>query len=250
MGLGNAKLHRMPEEDRLRAERLAAMSRLASIVGHELRNPLSSIKNTLWLVRETLKGVDLPEKDQRLPDFVEFADREIDAAVRIIADLLDFAKTDKLFFEPTNVNGAVQDALRTLNVPSNMQVQSSFDPAVGNIQADAIKIRQAFLRLAINAIEAMPGGGRLEVVTRVERAADGASRIFVSFRDTGIGIADSDRMKLFEPFYTTKQDRVGLGLAIAMAIARAHGGGINVESQLGRGSTFSVYLSMSPQKVG
>src|SRR6185436_20556878 len=148
-------------QDVLRAEKLAALGRLASIVGHELRNPLSSIKNTLWLVRESLKGMTLSERDKSLPDFVDYADREIDSAVKIIADLLDFSKTDKLMFEPTHVNVAVQDALKALRPAPELRVEESYGDPMPVIQADAIKIRQAFLRLALNAAEAMPKGGRL-----------------------------------------------------------------------------------------
>jgi signal transduction histidine kinase len=228
-------------DDQLRAEKLAAMGRLASIIGHEIRNPLSSIKNTLWLIGDSLKGIPLPEKDKGLPDFVAFADREVDSIVKIIADLLDFARTDKLFFEPTNVNGAAQDVLKTLSVPDNVRIEERYEPSIPTIQADAIKIRQAFLRLATNAIEAMPQGGTLEIATFLRKEPTG-TRIAVSFKDSGTGIAPEHRPKLFEPFFSTKQNRVGLGLVIASSVAKSHGGDVSVESDVGRGSTFTFTL--------
>lgn len=231
------------QDKAVKAERMAAIGQLASSVGHELRNPLGSIKNTIFYVRDSLG--DFPEiyqKDPTLLELLNIADGEIKSADNIISDLLDFSRVGRLAKELTDINELISGMQGVLTVPPAVKIIYDFDPALPKVMIDPQRIRQVFLNLSINAFHSMPKGGTLTIKTQLESGAETSSKKFflVDFTDTGTGISKENLKRIFEPLFTTKAKGTGLGLAICAGILENHGGKIIVESQIDRGSTFRV----------
>ena len=231
-----AKL-RTTQEHLLQSEKLASLGQLGAGVAHELNNPLGTI---LLYAESAYK--ECAEDDPHRADLGMIIS-ETKRCKRIVADLLNFSRQHQLVAQPTDLNLILQELIdlaprriKTVEV----RVVGDFDPQLPNIQADPHQLRQVFLNLTTNAVEAMPEGGTLTLRTR-----NGPSgMVTVEIQDEGLGIKDEDRGKLFTPFYTTKPigKGTGLGLAIVYGIIKMHSGQIHVQSQVGKGTTFIVNL--------
>lgn len=232
----------------LRTEKLAAIGQLASGVGHELRNPLAAIHNVVYYLRDALKDSALAKEDPTLAELLEVAEKEINNADHIIGDLLDFSRVVKLAPQSTDVRHLLQDMRKIMEIPANVQWVEDFEPDLPPVLMDPVKMRQVFLNLANNAVQAMNTGGALRVSVRreVSSGEKESQTLCVDFQDTGVGISLENLKKIFEPLFTTKAKGTGLGLAICAGIVQAHGGNIVVQSAAGKGSTFSVRLPMRP----
>lgn len=240
------------EKKILSSEKFAAIGRLAAEVGHELRNPLGAIKNALYYVRDALEGTTLAQQNPSLLQFIHLADKEVENSAKIINELLDFSKVAILDLSLTDLNELLLEALTIIEIPKNVKVIKKFCE-FPKVMVDPIRIRQIFANLANNAIQAMPKGGELTIVTRLEDPMgnqDGFAQII--FKDTGLGIAKENLHEIFEPLFSTKAKGSGLGLAICKQIAETHGGEILVESEEKKGSTFilRIPLSRSSKKDG
>lgn len=224
------------EGELIQAERLAAIGRLASVVGHELRNPLGVLKNSAYYLSMKLgKNVD-PKVSKHL----RIMEHEVNRSNRIIGDLLDFAGGPKPpQLQTVDVNHLVEEALRRITVPENVKKTTVLEE-LPQVNADPDMILRVLLNLFLNAVEAMPEGGSLTVKTSEKHGT-----AMISVQDTGIGISDEDRAKLFTPLFSTKAKGVGLGLYICKQLIDAHNGSITVESTVGEGSTFTVTLPAS-----
>ena len=221
------------QEQLVRQERLAAVGQLASAVGHELRNPLGVISNSLYLIR----GATEASGDERLRRHVSTAERELAAATLIISDLLDFARAREPIITSVDLSGLLDEALEVAPPPDGVTVSRADGPGVPPVAADRDQLRQVLLNLITNGYDAMPSGGVLRVGSTTE---DG--RVSVTIGDSGTGVDEAVRSHLFEPFFTTKARGVGLGLAVTHRIVGAHGGTIDVASRPGEGATFTVSL--------
>jgi signal transduction histidine kinase len=221
------------QEQLVRQERLAAVGQLASAVGHELRNPLGVISNSLYLIR----GATADTADERLHRHVSTAEREVSAATLIISDLLDFARSREPIITNVDVENLVDEALEVAPPPAGISVVRENGSSVAVVAADRDQLRQVLLNLITNGYDAMAEGGEL----RVSTAAVGG-RVDIKIADNGSGIDGDARGRLFEPFFTTKARGVGLGLAVTQRIVGAHDGSIAVDSQPGEGTTFTVSL--------
>lgn len=224
-------------EEQLRmADRLSALGELSAGMAHEIRNPLGSIKGAA----EILKDDYVPGAPKY--EFIQILLKETDRLNLIVQEFLGFARPKQPEFEQTDLNEAIESVL-TLSAQeakkAGVKVEKRLDPSLGMRSLDAGLLKQAFLNLVLNAIQAMPQGGVLTVTS----ALRGRS-LEVSVSDTGTGISGEDRKKLFSPFFTTKKDGTGLGLAITYRIVRNHKGEISVESEPGKGSTFTVKLQV------
>ncbi len=219
----------------LRKEKLAVLGQLAGSVAHDLRNPLSVIKNAIYLLNVILLE---PETDIR--QTLDALDGAVKTADDIIGSLLDFARTNASDMQEISINQVVQASLSQIPLPAApvVNVILDLDETLPNISGDPIKLQRVFTNLILNAIQAMPEGGRLTLHSQ----ADSASRVLVSISDTGVGIREADRHKLFQPLFTTKPKGVGLGLALVMELVENHNGTIEVESAVGVGTTFAVRL--------
>ncbi|MBC8448849.1 MAG: HAMP domain-containing protein [Chloroflexi bacterium] len=231
------------QEQLVRSEKLAVLGQLAGGVSHELRNPLGAVKNAAYFLRMVLQK---PEPD--VAEMLQILDREVDNCERIISSLLDFAQPRELALRQVHLPEVIEEALARTTVPENVEVLTRYAEALPLIMADPDQLGLVFGNLIRNAIQAMPGGGRLTITAAyVEggtvRNPQSAIRIQVS--DTGVGISEEHMGKIFEPLFTTKAKGMGLGLAVSKTLLERHGGTIEVESQVGKGTTFTVRLPLA-----
>jgi two-component system NtrC family sensor kinase len=222
----------------VRSEKLAALGRLAASIAHEVNNPLQSIQNCLELCQRPALGAS------KRAEYLALAEEEVERVVTIVQRLLDFYRPAQEGRVATQVNDVLQDVLALANQQlehARVRVRRVLDPALPRLAAIPGHLKQVFLNLILNALEAMPGGGELCVTTRNLDPG----WLAVEFVDTGAGIAAADLPKVFEPFFTLKAKGSGLGLAVSYGIVQAHGGTIEVSSAAGAGSTFTVKLPVS-----
>ncbi len=224
---------REAQEQLIRSERLAVLGQLAGGVGHELRNPLAAIKNAAYFLNMVLEVTDPDVKET-----LGILEKEVDASEKIISSLLDFSRTSLPSRRKVIINDIVREVLSGATVPENVEVTRQLDEMLSPILADPDQLRLVFGNIIFNAIQAMPEGGQLVVTSE----SPDKEWVAVSFADTGEGIPEENLPKLFEPLFTTKAKGIGLGLAITKTMVEAHGGAIEVRSEVGRGSTFTVKL--------
>jgi signal transduction histidine kinase len=227
------------QEQLVRREKLAVLGQLAGGLGHELRNPLGAIKNSVYFLNIALK-----EPGPKLKETLEIIEKEVGICERIITSLLDFARPRPPAHREVNINDVVEEAVSRVPVSENVEVVTQLDEALPTIMADPDQLRQVFGNLALNAVQAMPDGGRLLVSSE----APEPERVSVSFTDTGEGMDEEIVGKIFEPLFTTKATGIGLGLALTKMLVEAHGGAIDIESEVGRGTTFTVSLPVGKNK--
>jgi signal transduction histidine kinase len=219
-------------------ERLAAIGQMAAAVGHELRNPLAVLTNTLYLLRAGFSGVEA----ERLGRHVDRAEREVGAAVVIVESLLEFARAREPLDENVDLGDLVDEALSVAPPPEAVEVvREGLDAAV--VRADHQQLRQVLLNLVTNAYQAMDGDGVLSVGARA--TPDGGLELTVS--DTGSGMDAETAAQVFDAFFTRKAKGIGLGLAVTKRIVDAHGAAIAVDSAVGIGTTFA--LTFPPARV-
>jgi signal transduction histidine kinase len=210
---------------------------LAAGVAHEINNPLGTITIYAHLL---LKGMD---KDDLRREDVELIVNEANRAKEIVQGLLSFARETKLRPGPVNVNDLIEDVLGLVVNQSlfhNIKIKKSLFQGLPTIVADETQLKQVFLNIILNAAQAMEGSGKLSITTITER-----KQIKVKIRDTGPGIPPEVVKNIFSPFFTTKEKGTGLGLAISYGIIERHSGKIDVDTELGKGSTFVVSLPIS-----
>ena len=221
-------------------ERLAALGQMAATVGHELRNPLGVLTNSLYLIRLATSTT----ADDRLHRQLDTADREIAAATLIVSDLLEFARPRTANPVSIDVAELLAEAVSVAPPPAGIEVEQVND-AAPPVVADRDQIRQVILNLLTNAYEAMPEGG---VVRLGARTVDDSVEIAVS--DTGVGMDEQTRAQIFEPFFSKKIKGTGLGLAVSKRIADSHGGSLSMRSQEGEGSTAILTLPLAMAVTG
>ncbi len=226
------------QERLTRSKKLTVLGQLAAGVGHELRNPLGSIKNCAYFLNMVL-GKSEPEVKETL----EILEMEVLSSERIISSLLDFARAKPPIKRKANINNIIQDSLTRASIPKNIKLTRKLDKELPDILADPDQLGQVFGNIILNAIQALHEGGKL-IIKSKNLSPKWA---VVSFTDTGSGISKDTMGKLFEPLFTTKAKGIGLGLAVTKTMVEAHGGTIDVESEVGKGSTFTVHLPISPK---
>ncbi len=220
----------LEQEKRLRHERLFQLGQLAGGVGHELRNPLGAIKNSVYFLNMAL--------DDTPPEILEtlrILDKEVANCEKIISSLLDFARAKPPLKRIVAVDEIIRAALARLEAPRGVEVKKQPAAAL-TIMADPDQLGQVFENIILNAFQAMPDGGQLQI----ETAHTPPGWLTVSFTDTGAGIPQENLQKIFTPLFTGKAKGIGLGLAISRTFVEGHGGAIDVQSEIGRGTTFTV----------
>ncbi len=225
------------QEQLIRSERLAAIGQLAGGVGHELRNPLGAIKNAVFYVRRRVANTDLPTSEPRVLEFLNIIDGEVDAASKVITDLLGFSRVAKPTVSPVDIASIIEDALKYTPLPENVRLTRDTDENLSMVMVDAGQIQQVFVNILTNALQAIDGGGRLDI-----RARNKGKFVEVEFADSGCGIPEPVLNKIFDPLFTTKAKGIGLGLSVCKTLLERHGGNIRVESEAGRGTTFNISL--------
>jgi signal transduction histidine kinase len=227
------------QEQLIRSEKLAAIGKLAGGVGHELRNPLGAIKNAVYYIKGKLTDSELAKREPRIIEFLGIIDDEISSSNKIINDLLNFSRVGKPAVSPAKIRKVMEDALSYLTVPEDIEVINKLDANLPEVEIDADQIRQVFVNIATNGMQAMPEGGKLII-----DAKKGDKFLEVAISDTGDGISEDVIGKIFDPLFTTRAKGIGLGLAVCKSIIERHGGAIGVESKVGEGATFTVKLPL------
>jgi PAS domain S-box-containing protein len=229
---------RRVEQQLFESEKLAAVGRLAASIAHEVNNPLEAIKNALYLMQT---GSDFEQNSR----FLEIARKETERVSHIIRQMLGFARRPGEV-DWVDVNQLLEETLVLLEKKLRQQrirLKKSFDPLLPPIRARADQLRQVFLNLVINAQQAISGEGEIHVSTaRYEQALQPS--ILVQLSDSGVGIAPDDLARIFDPFFSTGKKGTGLGLWVTQDIVRQHGGRIEVTSDIGRGTVFSIVLQV------
>jgi len=225
----------------LQSEKLAAMGRLTSQIAHELNNPIYGIMNTLELLKTEIP----PESKRRR--ILDLSLSEIQRLSEMLRNMLSFSKPEEEKRRPIKIDELIEGILLVMEKQmreSNIQVEISFNPDIPEIMASTNQMRQVMLNILKNAKEAMPKGGTLTVRTSRED-----NRVLIHIQDTGMGVPEEIRDKIFEAFFTTKQKvkGVGLGLSVCYGIIKDHGGDIKVESEEGKGTTFIISLPVEIQ---
>ncbi len=229
------------EEQLIQAEKLSSLGQMAASIAHEINNPLAGVLVYTRLIAKRLADDALPRGETL--EVLKKMTREIDRSSRIIRNLLDFARPSELSLGDVDVNRVIGDALGLVGhraTLGHIEIEKELGEGLPKVYADYDQLRQVLVNLTLNAIQATPPGGR--VTLRSRTTDDGA--LTVEVEDTGHGIAEANRSKLFTPFFTTKEkgEGVGLGLAVAKGIVEKHAGTISVRSVEGQGTTFSVTL--------
>lgn len=221
----------------VRAEKLAATGKLAASLAHEINNPLQAISNCLHLVTE--RG-SLEETKRQT--YLGMAQEEVQRLIDLVQRMLDFYRPTTESEEPVDIQAVLDDVLslsgKRLQHGSVLVHRDAAAP-LPPVRGLSNQLKQVFLNIVINAVEAMPNGGELYVDTLWDEQR---GEVSVSFTDTGEGIPLAELANIFDPFYTSKPKGTGLGLAVTHGIIERHGGRIDVESEIGKGSTFTVHL--------
>jgi len=232
-------------EHALHTEKMASVGKMAAVLAHAINNPLSGILTYAKLLRKWV------EKDHsggvhgmEICDALDLIASESRRCGDLVKNLLAFSRTTPMNLQLANLNRVVERSLRLVQHQldlAGVQVQAQLDPDLPPVFCDAAQMEQVFLALMMNAVDALPQGGNLWIVTTFGHEPD---QVSIVVRDDGCGISAEILPRIFEPFLTTKETGrgVGLGLAISHSILERHNGKIEVQSDLGRGTTFTVTL--------
>lgn len=222
------------------AEKMVAVGTLAAGVAHEVNNPLAGIMACLENLRAN------PDDSEMRDRYLGLISDGLDRIERTITNLLDFSRRREVKLEPTSLNHSLHHVVELVGYQlrrSGVEVVLDLDADHAMVRADHFQMEQLFLNLVLNAIGAMPEGGTLTLKTRVRRG-----EVIVDVQDTGTGIPEGIRDRVFDPFFTTRDvgEGTGLGLAVSHSIVAAHGGTIELDSEPGEGTTFRVRFAAMP----
>jgi signal transduction histidine kinase len=230
---------RQAQEQLVRQERLAVLGQLSGGIGHELRNPLGTIKNSVYLL-----NLALDEPTEEVQETLEIMDRAVGTCENIIRSLLDFARGRPPARQEVNLKQLIQETLFGVARPEGVEIVTQLDQAPATLWADPDQLARVFGNLALNAVQAMPEGGRLTVQAQISSPG----WVQVSFSDTGVGIPPENLDRLFEPLFTTKSRGLGLALALVKSLVEGHGGKVEGQSKVGEGSVFTVSLPIGTKE--
>ncbi len=217
------------------SERLAAIGATAGMVGHDIRNPLQAITGDIYLAKTELASIPASDEKNSIEESLTEIEKNVDYINKIVADLQDFARPLNPRAEETDLKRVIDDLLTKNNLPKNVKVTVNVETE--KVVADSTFISRIMYNLVNNAVQAMPKGGKLTIRTYKE-----ANDTVISVKDTGVGIPEAVKGKLFTPMFTTKSKGQGFGLAVIKRMAEALGGTVSFESQEDKGTTFIVRL--------
>jgi len=229
---------KISQEQLLKAQRLAVIGELAGMVGHDLRNPLTSIAGATYYMKKRL----IPKIDGKIEEMLELIEKNIAYSNKIINDLLDYSREIKPDITETTPALLVKESLTLVEIPKNVQLVNltTNEP---RMKVDVEKVKRAFVNIMKNAVDAMPRGGRLTI----ECIRENENLKFL-FSDTGVGMPKETITKIWTPLFTTKARGMGFGLPICKRIVEAHGGCISMTSVVRKGTIFVVTLPIEPKE--
>jgi len=219
-----------------KSQRLAAIGETAAMVGHDLRNPLQTTTTTLYLARRLLNSGKTEDRNEGL-GLLEELDDQIYYMDKIVSDLQDYARPMGDQLVETNLPDLIKEAIANAKIPPSVDVSYTVQEGSSKATANPILLRRVLVNLMLNAVQAMPNGGKLTILAN--GTPDSAA---ITVQDNGRGIPAENLDRLFNPFFTTKAQGQGLGLAVCKRLVEAQGGEITVKSELGKGSTFTINL--------
>jgi signal transduction histidine kinase len=224
-----------------RADRLASLGTLTAGLAHEIRNPLVAIKTFTQLLPERI------DDDEFRNHFLSIASGEVDRISALVTELLEFARPSEPKFDLEDINGILDGMILLVSTETKskrIDIFKDYAKELGPITIDREQMKQVFLNMLLNAIEATPEKGKIYVRTRSYTKPEGEPYIQIEFTDTGCGIRPEDLEDIFIPFFTTKEKGSGLGLSISNQIVQDHKGYIDVESQVNKGTSFFINLPL------
>lgn len=245
IAIENARLYenlKQSQDTLRRADRLSSLGLLTAGLAHEIRNPLVAIRTFTQLLPERYEDAEFREGFQGL------ALKEVDRICGLITDLLSFARPSKPNVAPEDMSDVVEGIARILETQAKekgVEIVRDFTANLPKVWIDREQMKQVFMNLILNAIQAMRDGGSIVVSTRVysrNQAGETGQFVQVEIRDSGVGIPEENLEHIFDPFFTNKDEGSGLGLSISHQIVQEHGGYITVESKLGKGTAFFINL--------
>jgi PAS domain S-box-containing protein len=224
------------------AERLSAIGETAGMVGHDLRNPLQTVTGETFLAKNELKNIPESDAKRNLEESVSIIGEQIGYMDKIVSDLQDFVRPVNPEKKPVNFQKLLMATLTQVTVPENIEVQTRIETDLPEVSADGQLLKRVFFNLFTNAVQAMPEGGKLTVRARSRKLGKENPKVVIDVEDTGEGIPENIRTKIFRPLFTTKSKGQGFGLAVCRRVVEAHGGTITFESKKGKGTRFIVEL--------
>ncbi|MDE2142950.1 MAG: HAMP domain-containing protein [Elusimicrobia bacterium] len=229
------------QDELIKKERLAAIGQMAAVVGHEIRNPLAVINNSIYFIKTKLSTGQEP--DPKIAKHIKIIESEIQQANGIINEILTYSRQRELQPERVQLNHWLEELLSVYPFPPHVELVKIFDPADAALEIDKTEMQQSIRNLIGNGIEVMPPpkGGKVTIRTRISEPG----WVELSIGDSGAGIPPDVLDKIFAPFFTTKARGTGLGLAVVRKVVDRHKGRIDVESQVGVGTTFKLYLPIA-----
>jgi len=232
------------EQRLIDTEKLAALGRLTASLAHEINNPLQALRSSISLLS---KDIHADEKTMR---YVSIADREVQRLIQLVRRMLDFYRPTGEERDLVDVNDLLEDTLALAGKQlehCGISVVTEFAEAMPLVAVQVSYLRQVFINLVLHHVEAMPGGGQLTVSTDVDQTN---GQVVIIFSDTGEGIPPEELPYVFEPFYWSREESAGLGLAVSYSIVERHGGALEVNSEEGTGTRFCVRLPVGGEPVG
>ena len=223
------------QEQLVRHEKLSVLGQMASSVGHELRNPLAVMTSALYYLR-----LVQPNADEKIKQYLGMIEQEVRTSEKIISDLLDFARVKSVDREAVSVSDLICRTLERFPVPESVQSILDIPADLPQVYVDPRQMTQVLGNLVVNACQAMApvrSGGKLSIIGNIQN-----NMIIIVVKDNGAGISPENMKKIFDPLFTTKVKGIGLGLAVSQKLVDANGGSIQVESEAGAGSAFTVSL--------
>jgi signal transduction histidine kinase len=218
-----------------KSDRLAALGELSAGIAHEIRNPLGSIKGSIEILKDEI-GEDHPKHE-----FIQIIREEVARLNSLVAEFLKFARPPKPSIQRTSINDLLRTTMILVNKEAEkarVEVQLSLDDSIPSFEFDPDQIRQVFLNVMLNGVQAMPEGGRLQIRSAFENEG---SKVIVDIEDSGEGI-EGDLERMFDPFFTTRPDGTGLGLAVSYQLVENHKGVISARTNPNQGMTFRIEL--------
>lgn len=226
-----------------RAERLVYLGKVAAGVAHEIRNPLNSISINLQLLRRALLKDE--SGNSSLIKLIKVVDGEISRLDRFVNEFIQFGKPRKIKLQKKDINQVVDNIFSLIEEQASLTrvtLHKELDERIPLVALDEAQIKQVFLNISINSLQAMPSGGTLCFKTHLVSHNGTPSEVKINIADKGKGMSEDEQKKIFEPFYSNKEEGTGLGLAIVHQIIEEHSGTIGLQSKLGVGTTFTITL--------
>jgi len=221
-------------------ERLAAIGQTAGMVGHDIRNPLQAIAGDMYLIDNDIAYLPDNEIKKSLQESVTSIQANLLYIAKIVEDLQDYAKAQTPNFQRVAIGSVIEEVMQLVNISPNLQVAIDIQKGFPEVVADFSMLKRVLMNLVNNAVQAMPNGGQLTI-----RGYCKGARVFLSVEDTGTGIPNEVKPRLFEPMFTTKAKGQGLGLAVVKRFVEALNGSITFESTEGKGTKFFIQLPLS-----